>query len=154
MSRPDLLRRLPRALQEKFRRRSVRPAGARWLVQRLQVVPIRLRHSVVNVATSGERVKVKLDDGSERNVDHVLLGTGYQVDISKYDFLAPELIQAIDRCNGYPRLKRGLETSVPGLHIIGAPAAWSFGPLMQFVSGTHYTSRALLRSIGGTSRSG
>lgn len=151
MSRPDLLRRLPRALQEKFRRRSVRPAGARWLVPRLQDVPIRLGHSVVTVATSGERVKVVLDDGSERNVDHVLLGTGYHVDVSKYNFLAPELIQAIDRCNGYPRLKRGLETSVPGLHIIGAPAAWSFGPLMQFVSGTHYASRALLRSIGGKS---
>ena len=149
MSRPDMLRRLPRTLQDKFRMRSVRPAGARWLVRRLQDVPIRLGQSVVKVATSGERVKVRLDDGSERNVDHVLLGTGYHVDISKYDFLAPELIQAIDRCNGYPCLNRGLETSVPGLHIIGCPAAWSFGPLMQFVSGTHYASRALLRSIGG-----
>jgi hypothetical protein len=38
---------------------------------------------------------------------------------------------------------------VSGLHILGAPAAWSFGPLMQFVSGTRYASRALVRCIAG-----
>jgi cation diffusion facilitator CzcD-associated flavoprotein CzcO len=147
MARPDLLRRLPRSLQDKLRKRAVRPAGARWLVDRLQDVPIRLGRTVVSCKTSGERVKVRLDDGVERTVDHILLGTGYRVDISKYEFLAPELIQSIDRFNGYPCLKEGLETSVPGLHILGAPAAWSFGPLMQFVSGTHYASRAILQSL-------
>jgi FAD-dependent urate hydroxylase len=151
MARPDLLRRLPRGLQNKLWKRSIRPAGSRWLVNRLKDVPIRLGRSVVSAAPIGECVKVKLDDGSERIVDHVLLGTGYQVDISKYGFLAPELMQSIHRFNGYPCLKEGLETSVPGLHILGAPAAWSFGPLMQFVSGTHYASRALHRCIVGKS---
>jgi hypothetical protein len=33
------------------------------------------------------------------------------------------------------------------LYILGAPAAWSFGPLMQFVSGTRYASHTLMRSI-------
>jgi len=97
-------------------------------------------------------VKIRLDDGSERTVHHVLLGTGYRVDISKYEFLASELVQSIHRFNGYPWLREGLETSVPGLHILGAPAAWSFGPLMQFVSGTHYTSRALTRCIAEAGR--
>ena len=49
--------------------------------------------------------------------------------------------------DGYPELARGLESSVPGLHFLGAPAAWSFGPLMRFVSGTGYTARALTRSL-------
>jgi hypothetical protein len=82
----------------------------------------------------------------------VLLGTGYRIDVSKYDFLAPELLNSIRRFNGYPLLKEGLETSVPGLHMVGAPAAWSFGPLMQFVSGTHYASRAVTRHIAGRGR--
>ncbi len=43
----------------------------------------------------------------------------------------------------------GFESSVPRLHFLGAPAIWSFGPLMQFVVGTHYSSRALLRYIAG-----
>ncbi len=151
MERPDLVRWLPRTIQDRLRKRCVRPAGARWLFQRLQGVPITLGQSVVSVAATGERVKVRLDDGSERPVDHVLLGTGYRVDVSKYEFLAAEIRQSIrrsSRSNGYPCLREGLETSVPGLHIVGAPAAWSFGPLMQFVSGTDYTSRALVRSIG------
>lgn len=148
VSRPDLLRLLPRSFQDKLRKRAVRPAGARWLVNRLKNVPIRFGRSVVSVS-AGDRVKARLDDGTDRTVDHVLLGTGYCVDVSKYDFLALDLAQSIDRYNGFPKLRRGLETSVPGLHIVGAPAAWSFGPLMQFVSGARYTSRALARCISG-----
>lgn len=147
-ARPDLLRLLPHGVQDRLRKRAVRPAGARWLVNRLQDVPVRLGRSVVSVAAT-DRVKVRLDDGSDRTVDHVLLGTGYRVDVSKYEFLALDLAQSIDRFNGFPRLRPGLETSVPGLHILGAPAAWSFGPLMQFVSGARYASQALTRAIGG-----
>ena len=147
MARPDLLRMLPRGLQTKLWKRAVRPAGARWLVSRLRDVPIQLGRTVAAVIPIREGVQVRLDDGSERSVDHILLGTGYKVDISKYEFLAPKLAQSIRQVDGYPLLQNGLETSVPGLHILGAPAAWSFGPLMQFVSGTHYGSRSLTRCI-------
>jgi hypothetical protein len=149
VARPDLVRRFPRAIQDWLRRRSVRPAGSRWLVARLQNVPIKLGRSIVSAAPVGERIKVQLDDGSEKIFDHALLGTGYRVDVSKYDFLAPELAQSISRFQGYPRLKEGFESSVPSLHFIGAPAVWSFGPLMRFVVGTHYSSRALLRCVAG-----
>ncbi len=147
MARPDLLRRFPRDLQDRLSRRCIRPAGARWLVDRLQDVPITLGRVIVSASVVGGRVKVCLDDGSERMADHLLLATGYRVDVSRYQFLAPELAQSIHQFDGYPCLKRGLETSVPGLHILGAPAAWSFGPLMRFVSGAGYASRALLESI-------
>jgi FAD-dependent urate hydroxylase len=149
MARPDSVRRLPRWLQDRLRKRAVRPAVARWLAARLRDVPISLGRRIVTVKAFGERVNVRLDDGSERVVDHVLLGTGYRVDVAKYKFLSEELVQAIRRHNGYPVLKPGLETSVEGLHILGAPAAWSFGPLMQFVSGTNYASRSLLNFIAG-----
>jgi hypothetical protein len=149
VARPDLVRRFPRPIQDWLRKRSIRPAGARWLVARLQNVPMKLGRSVVSAAPVGERVKVKLDDGSERTVNHVLLGTGYRINVAKYDFFAPELARSISLFQGYPRLREGFETSVPGLHILGAPAIWSFGPLMQFVVGTHYCSQALLRCIAG-----
>ena len=149
MARPDLLNHLPRGLRDKLWKRSVRPAGAGWLVNRLKDVPIRLGTSVVSVAVKGDRVKIRLSNETERIVDHVLLGTGYRVDISKYDFLSPKLKESISQHNGYPRLGWGMETSVDGMHILGAPAAWSFGPLMQFVSGAHYASRALTRCIAG-----
>jgi cation diffusion facilitator CzcD-associated flavoprotein CzcO len=152
LARPDLLRCLPRGLQDKLRMRAVRPAGARWLVDRISGLSITLGRSVTSVAVAGDRVKLKLDDGSGRTVDHVLLGTGYRPDISKYEFLSPEIGQRIACMNGYPRLEEGLATSVRGLHVLGAPAAWSFGPLMQFVSGTRYASRSLTRSIAKHTR--
>jgi FAD-dependent urate hydroxylase len=144
---PDLTRRFPRRVQDWLRSKSIRPAGARWLVARLKNVPMSLGRSVVSASATGGRVRVRLDDGSERTVDHVLLGTGYRVDVSKYDFLSPGLAGAVDCFQGYPRLTEGFESSVPGLHFLGAPAVWSFGALMQFVVGTHYASRALLRHV-------
>jgi hypothetical protein len=147
VARPDLVRQLPRSIQDWLRKRSIRPAGARWLLARLQNVPMKLGRSVVSATPIGERIRIKLDDGSERTIDHVLLGTGYRVDVSKYDFFSPELAKAINCFRGYPRLSEGLEASVPGLHFLGAPAVWSFGALMQFVVGTHYAARALRRCV-------
>jgi hypothetical protein len=149
VARPDWVRRFPRAMQDWLKRRSIRPAGARWLVARLQNVPMTLGRSVASAAPVGERIKLKLDDGSEKKIDHVFLGTGYRVDATKYPFLAPELAESISCFQGFPRLGEGLEASVPGLHFLGAPSIWSFGPLMQFVVGAHYASRALLLRIAG-----
>jgi hypothetical protein len=88
-----------------------------------------------------------LDDRSERLVDHALLATGFRVDVSRYPFLSPLLSKQVKTVNGYPVLQRGLESSVPGLHFVGKPAAWSFGPLLGFVSGAEFASNELIRSI-------
>src|SRR2546430_4528953 len=153
VARPDLVRKFPRSMQDWFRKRSIRPAGARWLVARLQNVPMTLGSSIVSAAPVGQRIKLKLNDGSDRTVDHVFLGTGYRVDVSKYDFFAPDLARSISCFQGFPRLREGFETSVPNLHILGAPAVWSLGALMQFVVGTHYAARALRRCIAGKATS-
>jgi hypothetical protein len=90
-----------------------------------------------------------LSDGSDTQFDHVYLATGYRVDLRRYSFLGPELLSRIEQADGYPILKRGLESSVPGLHFMGAPAAHSFGPLCRFVSGTKFAGRALAAGIAG-----
>lgn len=146
---PDLFRRLPRAVQEPLAYRAIRPAGAAWLVARLQDVPVRLGREVRAARPASDKLHVQLDGGETRTVDHLLYGTGYRVDIARYGFLAPELVGAIRQVNGYPILGPGLESSVPRLHILGAPAAWSFGPIMRFVSGSWYASRSLSRSVTG-----
>jgi hypothetical protein len=95
----------------------------------------------------GNEVVLRLDDGGERRVDHVLLGTGYQVDIAKYDFLPAEFARNIQQLEGYPKLSSGFRSSVPGLHFIGATAARSFGPLLYFVAGTEFASRELVSHL-------
>jgi thioredoxin reductase len=146
---PDVFRRLPERYHPTISYRCIRAAGAGWLVPRMGDVPIRTERTVVAAEPSGDRLSLRLDDGSERVVDHVLLGTGYKIDVKRYEFLAPELTQSIERVNGYPVLRPGLETSVPGLHFMGAPAAHSFGPIMRFVVGTWYAAPALARRVIG-----
>jgi FAD-dependent urate hydroxylase len=146
-ARPDLLRLLPRTTQDWVGRRAIRPAGASWLIDRLQGVTIRTGLFPVSATPTGKQLRVRFNDGSEQPADHLLFATGYRVDVAKYPFLDPQLLGQIDQVNGYPRLKTGLESSVPGLHFLGAPAAWSFGPLARFVSGTFYSAQAVAHAV-------
>jgi len=69
------------------------------------------------------------------------------VNVALYPFLSAELLDSLELVDGYPRLDAGFESSLPGLHFLGAPAAWSFGPLMRFVAGTEFASPALSKRI-------
>ncbi len=146
---PDVVRRLPRALRAPLTYHCIRPAGAYWLPERLREVKITLGRSVVQVRERDGRAALTLDDGSQRSVDRVLLGTGYAIDVRRYPFLDPALAAQLRVVQGSPVLRRGLESSVPGLHFVGAPAAESFGPVMRFVVGTSYTAPALTQGILG-----
>jgi hypothetical protein len=144
---PDAFRRLPRRIQEPLAYRSIRPAGAAWLGPRLRDVPVTLARSIVSATPAADGLLVTLAGGETRTVDHLLFGTGYRVDIARYRFLAPSLLARVKRAGGYPLLGHGLQSSVAGLHFLGAPAAWSFGPTMRFVSGGWYAARALTRVV-------
>ena len=140
---PNLVSKLPLRLRDKIRTRAVRPAGSRWLPERLASVKIMTGCTVSKATAVGDEIELKLSNGDERRVDHVVLGTGYGVDISRYNFLSQDLIQEIKQFDGYPKLTSGFRSSVPKLHFIGATAARSFGPLLYFVAGTDFASREL-----------
>jgi lysine/ornithine N-monooxygenase len=144
---PGCYRRFPRRWQDRWGVRAIRPAGAAWLRPRLEGVQVTTGRAVATAVPAADGVCIRLDDGSRRRVDHVLLATGYDVDISRYTFLAPALLDEIDRRGGYPKLRRSFLTSAPGLRIVGAPAAWSYGPLMRFVAGTEFTAPRVARAL-------
>jgi FAD-dependent urate hydroxylase len=146
---PDVFRRLPHAVQVQIGPACIAPMGSYWLPTRLRDVPITLGRQVIAAARRNGRVALTLDDGGAREVDHVVLGTGFRVDIRRYDFLAPELVTALRLADGAPILDTGLESSVPHLHFVGAPAAQTFGPVMRFVVGTAYAAPAVARSVLG-----
>jgi len=147
VARPDWFRRIPLPLQLRIAARSIPPAGAAWLRPRFQDVRITTGRVIDSAVAAEDLLHVRLSDGSARSVHHVVLATGYRVDVRRYSFLSRDLLRRLRCTGGYPELARGLESSVPGLHFLGAPAAWSFGPLMRFVSGTGYAGRALARSV-------
>jgi hypothetical protein len=147
VAHPDLFRLLPRKLQDRLAYRAIRPAAADWLRPRIVGVRQTTGRSIAAATSDNSRLQLSLDDGSRRNVDHLFLSTGYRVDVSRYEFLPPHVIQAIRKVDGYPELTDGFETTLPGLHFLGAPAARTFGPLMRFVSGTDYAARSLARRV-------
>ena len=128
-----------------------RPACSHFV--RVRLGPIHLSTGVQIVAAEAHStgIRLSLSDGSLREADHLMFGTGYRVDFARYAFIGDRTLDAVRRVNGYPVLKRGLETSVPGLHVVGAPAAWSFGPIMRFVSGSWYGGRAVGSAVAGRS---
>jgi FAD-dependent urate hydroxylase len=143
VSVPAAMRVLPQKWQDSLRKRSIRPAGAHWLVGRLKDVRVTTGTRVACAVEEGGRVRLTLSDWTVRIVDRVLLGTGYRIDVNRYAFLSAGLRQRLRVVDGFPELARSFRSSIPGLYFLGAPAARSFGPLMYFVSGTRFASRTL-----------
>lgn len=146
---PDLWRRLPPTRRRWVSERCLLPAASGYLRPGLETATVSLGRTVVRVQADADHVRVVVDDGTERSVDHVLLGTGYKIDITRYPFLAPALASAVRVDQGYPVLGAGLESSVAGLHFLGAAASKSFGPVMRFVVGSWYAAPALTRGVLG-----
>jgi cation diffusion facilitator CzcD-associated flavoprotein CzcO len=146
---PALCRLMTRERREHFTYRIAPPAGAVWLRPRLADVPITVGRTVDSASRRDGRIALHLSDGSTREANHVLVGTGYQIDLSRYRFLPPELLERVDTWKGSPLLSPGFESSVPGLHFVGATAALSFGPVMRFVCGTWAAARGVTRGIAG-----
>jgi thioredoxin reductase len=144
---PDLYRSLPKQLQSYVSWRSIPPAGASWLKLRLNNVAVTMEREVSKVATESKQLRLVLDDGTERLVDHVLLGCGYSVQVAQYEFLPTEIVRRLRCANGYPVLGAGFESSVPGLYFVGASAAHSFGPIMRFVVGGAFAAREVTRHV-------
>jgi FAD-dependent urate hydroxylase len=141
---PGLERRLPDGMRSWVSARSLRAASAWWVMPGLDGVQVLARRAIKSAAARGGKVAVELDDGV-REYDHVLLGTGYRIDIAKLGVLAPELLRKVNRKGGSPTLGQGLESSVPGLHFVGASAVDSHGPLMRFIAGAGYAGRSVTR---------
>src|SRR5215475_8537656 len=144
---PNIFKLLPRSLQDPLSYRSIRPAGTGWQRPYLANVPMTLNCEATSVQVQGGKVHLKLSNGSGRVADHVIVATGYKADVDRYSFFSAAIRSALQTVSGSPVLGRGLESSFPGLHFVGKPAGWSFGPLLNFVSGTHFAGAEILRAF-------
>jgi Pyridine nucleotide-disulphide oxidoreductase len=144
---PDVYRVLSPRRRDWVVRRCIIPAGAAWLRDRVAGVRITLDDAVAAAEETSSGLELRLCSGDSRSVDHVLLATGYEIDVRRYPFLPAELLERLELSEGQPVLGRGLESSVPGLYFVGAPAVRSFGPLMRFIVGSWYAAPAVAARI-------
>jgi cation diffusion facilitator CzcD-associated flavoprotein CzcO len=146
--RPDIAHAMPSEVRARFNARCLRPGAAGWLRPRLDGVRIVAGEHVHGAVVAGERIALTLDRGMAV-FDHALLGTGYQIDVARVGILDAGLLATIDRRDGAPVLGAGFESSVPGLHFVGASAVASYGPLMRFIAGAGFAARALTKRVLG-----
>ena len=139
---PGLVRLLPPKTRAEFARRCLKAGATGWLKPRFTDIVCNAGRAITAARVRGDRVALDLDNAT-RTFDHVLLGTGYRIDISRLGILAPQLLERIARADGLPLLAPGLESSVPKLHFVGCYAVKSFGPLLRFIAGAPYAARAV-----------
>jgi thioredoxin reductase len=152
---PAAFRRLPESVRIDKARSVLGPAGAWWLKDRVQgVVEMLPQHQLQGAVQQGDGIRLNLSGGSRQtlDVDHVVAGTGFRIDVERLGFLSPRLRSSITTLNKYPVLDRAGESSVPGLYFAGAPAAVSNGPSVRFIAGTHTSVPQLTKAIARRAR--
>jgi cation diffusion facilitator CzcD-associated flavoprotein CzcO len=143
---PELIHRIPRKARLWLNKRSLRAGAAGWVRDRLPGIAIDAGRTIHAASRHGERVMLELDNGS-CEFDHVLLATGYKIDVARFGILAPALLSALATDEGSPVLGPGYESSVPGLHFVGSSAVRSYGPLLRFVWGAGYAARNMTKFL-------
>ena len=73
-------------------KRALRPAVAQWIRPRVEGrVSLTSNTSIVRATEHGQDVCLKLSDGTTRQVDHVILGTGYKPDVQALAYIDSSL---------------------------------------------------------------
>lgn len=134
---PMLFNALPEETRIAIDTRCLRPAGARWIRPRVEGrVTLTANTSVVGTEEQGEEVCLKLSDGTTRQVDHVVLATGYKPDVRRLPYMDSSLCEEVQQREGYPFLNKWFESSVPHLYFGGSLSGYDFGPLCRHIVGS------------------
>ncbi len=119
-----------------------------WLRNRvIGKVTLREGQTVTKLNVVDGRVVATVSDGARLTADHILLATGYTVDIDKLTMIHPSLRAEIATDRAIPVLSHWFESSVPGLYFIGLTSLRAFGPLYRFVAGCGAAARRVAKSV-------
>lgn len=156
-SAPLVFHAMPQRFRLEVVRRHLGPAAG-WFIKDLVVnhVAFHLGFTVTEAKVQNGRVQLQLTsrDGAQRTLvtDHVIAGTGYQVDLRRLAFLNSGLLAGIRSVDHSPVLSMNFESSIPGLYFVGTTSANSFGPMARFAYGAKFTAQRLSRHLARRSR--
>ncbi|MBV9995545.1 MAG: NAD(P)/FAD-dependent oxidoreductase [Caulobacteraceae bacterium] len=147
---PWLFHALPGPLRRRIVRRTLGPLGGAVMKERVMgKLPLFLGWRVEQTQEIGGEVRLALRhrSGAQQTLaaDHVIAATGYRPHLDRLSFLDPALRRRVRAVHGAPVLSSDFESSVPGLHFIGAASADSFGPVVRFVFGAVHPARRLTK---------
>jgi FAD-dependent urate hydroxylase len=123
-----------------------------WLAPRLNR-PNVYSHPLSELAAcelidNDDGLHITLSTGEQFNVDHILLATGYKVNIPQVPFLSKDsLLPHLKLNNGFPVLDGYFQSSIPGLYFSGLPATNDLGPFFGFTVGCAATGKVIVEHI-------
>jgi len=154
--RPVLFYRFPQGWKDSYN--AIYHSGAAaWLRDRvIGKVTLQERQTVAKLEAAQGKLRATLSAGAKVSADHILLATGYTVDITKLPMIDPSLRAEIKTDRAIPSLSHWFESSVPGLYFVGLTSLRAFGPLYRFVAGCGAAARrvadGVMRERGRRSR--
>lgn len=124
------------------------PAAAAWLRLRLSGKVTIHEHQWAQAAQETDNgIRLILSNLDTLHADHLMLGTGYRVDINRLPMLGPALVANVQTYQQAPVLNSWFESSVPGLYFVGISSVSSYGPLFRFVLGTDAAARRVAGAV-------
>lgn len=95
------------------------------------------------------KAHLHLSNGSQMIADHIIVASGFKIDVSKLNFIDPQLKASIltEEDRAFPKLNPHFESSSKGLYFAGALSSHSHGPTFRFILGLGKTSKTIARSI-------
>ena len=149
---PNLFRHLPGNVRVNIVKTHLGPAAG-WPTRDrvLGRVPLSLGFQIDRAEISGGQVHLRLTrrDGTviDHFADHVIVATGYRVDLRRLPFLGQDVLSRVQCLEHAPILSANFESSIPGLYFLGLASANSFGPMMRFAYGADYTTRKIAKHL-------
>jgi hypothetical protein len=149
---PEAFRYLPAEQRARLVRTTLGPSGAWWLRERVVGrVPVHCAQVLRGCErVGGGRVRLRVEGSAGvqvLEVDHVLAGTGYRVDLSRLGYLPAPMRAQLRTYRGFPQLTPDFESTVPGLYFVGLAAAHTFGPLQRFVHGARLAAERVSAAV-------
>ena len=145
---PDLWSHLPKPLAGRLSRRILRSGGSPWIRERLDDrVRLHEGREVLAVEPTADGVRLRLSDGTVRDVERVVVAAGFRFHLDGMRFLDERLRRSLRAVDGLPVLDRTFRTSEPRLSLVGFAAEHRFGPLSRYVEGTHFTARRVAGAL-------
>jgi Thioredoxin reductase len=105
---------------------------------------------VEHIKNMDEKVQLSLSNGLTIIADHVIVASGFRINIDKLSFLNHDLKATIMREEGhteFPKLNKHFESSVKGLYFAGPLSSHSQGPTFRFILGLEKASNTIVSSI-------
>ena len=154
---PDVFRLMPHKMRIHKALSTFGPSGAWWLRERVEgVVDVMNSHSLKSAEAHGSGVRLHLNGPkvSTFDADHVIAGTGFNVDVKALPFMSEAIRANLKTDVKFARVDRAGQSSVPGLYFAGVHTMTSLGPGARFIAGTHHMSAQTVSSIARRLRKG